>query len=198
MVRLLRFDSLIIKICLYYNNKKSYCMQQSKEVTEKPLSVLKPNAVNALAPMFLRNLFYFLIVSSIFYGFYWVIRFFSDLEFSIRQIILASLILSLLIVFLPLLIRIIILYNTSYYFYKTYLMKEFELFIIRTKSAPYSQIVNITSDISIWDRITNCGDVILHTAEDKTPDIVLSYIENPEKIEKNLYILISKQKTHHN
>ena len=77
-------------------------------------------------------------------------------------------------------------------------MKEFEFFIIRTKSAHYSHIVNITTDITIWDRITNCGDVILHTAEDKAPDVVLSFIENPEKIEKSIYRLISRQKTNRN
>ena len=173
-------------------------MKKSKVVPEKPLLVLRPNFINALVPIFLRNLFYFLIVSSILYGLYFALRSVMVLDFSIRQIILGLLILSVLIVFLPLIIKIIILFNSRYYFYKTYFMKEFEFFIIRTQSVPYTQIVNITTDISIWDRITKSGDIILHTAEDKAPDVVLSYILYPDKVEKSIYRMISRQKTQRN
>jgi|TARA_Y100000310_G_C20284967_1_gene624423 hypothetical protein len=77
-------------------------------------------------------------------------------------------------------------------------MKEFEFFIIRTQSVPYTQIVNITTDISIWDRITKSGDIILHTAEDKAPDVVLSYILYPDKVEKSIYRMVARQKTQRN
>lgn len=160
----------------------------------KSITVLKPSVVNALIPLFLRNLFYFLIIALILYGVYFTLRPIIALDFSTRQIINWLLILSVLVVFAPLLIQIVILLNTRYHFYDTYLKSEFKLVIIKSKSAPYSQIVNITTYLSIWDRLTKAGDITLHTAENKAPDIVLRYIKDPGKIERALYRLISKHR----
>ena len=70
---------------------------------------------------------------------------------------------------------------------------ESKLFKIEKKSLPYSQITNIDTQISLWDRITYSGDLIIHTADEKeTGDIHLLFLKNPIEIEKQIHLLILK------
>lgn len=162
---------------------------------QKPILTLKPDIVNALFPMLFRNISYSLIIAAIIYGFSFVLRAIDVINYSNRIIIFALIVFLLVISITPLIIRLIILANTKYYFFKSHVLKEFKFFSIRRHSLPYNKIVNITSHISVWDRICKAGDVILHTAENKNPDLVLSYVNAPRKIERGLYNLISKQHT---
>ena len=43
--------------------------------------------------------------------------------------------------------------------------------------------MNLTMNVTIWDRICKAGDLTIHTAEDKEPDMVLRYVKHPEKLE---------------
>ena len=82
------------------------------------------------------------------------------------------------------------LHFTTYYFHDDHVISEIKFLSIKRHSLPYSKITNITSNISIWDRICNAGDLVLYTAEDKAPDLKLKHIADPEKIEKHIFSLI--------
>jgi len=112
------------------------------------------------------------------------------MELTIKQIIYPLIIALFVILIISLLIKIVILSSTKYYFFNNHITSEFKLIIIKRHSVPYHQIVNIRTDISLWDRFCKAGDIVLHTAEDKDPDLVLNYIKDPEKIERAIYNMI--------
>jgi len=152
---------------------------------DKPLFTLKPNVINALFPLVMKNLLYFSIVSIIFSlsrNLFSPISYINDNKFWIFFALA-------LIFLIPLLIKIIILYNIKYYFYKTHVVYEFEFIYIKKLSLPYHQIANISTKISLWDRLCNAGDIILYTPEDVGPNLVLQFIKEPHKIEKMIYQL---------
>ena len=159
---------------------------------EKPLLILKPSLVNAILPTFLRNLFYAFILVLILFGIAIVLETFNIVDYPNKVLWLLGLLLVISIG--SVLVKIINLFNTSYYFFKTHVSREFEFFTVKKQSAPYSQIVNISVDISIWDRVCNAGDITLHTAEDVAPDLILHFIKEPEKIERGIYNLIHRVK----
>lgn len=161
---------------------------------EKPLLILKPSIPNALIPIFLRYLFLSLIPALILYGLIISLKIFNFVDFPNKKIIYWLVILLFIILIMLLFIRVIILTSTKYYFFKTNVLSEFRLIIIRRHSVPYNQIVNIKTNISLWDRFCKAGDIILHTAEDTDPDLTLSYIKDPEKIEKSIYHAIYSYK----
>ena len=157
---------------------------------DKPLLVLKPGVVNALLPTLVKNLFIIGILS----GVYFLLGSIELINKSSTNMLFGLLCILLVYFTLRLVIKLIILYNTKYFFFQTNVVREFELVIVRRHSTPYNQIVNITSHVSLWDRLCKAGDITLHTAEDRLPDLVLHYIDDPEKIEKDLYELIQKSK----
>ena len=162
---------------------------------EKILFEIKPSAINALFPLFLKNLFYnslwglglaliLIILKATIYT-NWTFTFILIL--TITAIILISLLLNLG--------NFISLKTTTYKFYKTRIVIEKKILSLKTRSAHYSHIVNTNLEISIWDRMINAGDLILHNAEDSsTGDIKLLFIKNPQKIEKKIHDLIAKNK----
>ncbi|GEM_PF-2442085 len=165
---------------------------------ENPALILKPNLMNALFPTLIKNTFYSSIIILVLSSGIYLASLFKliDQQFEITtKLILSIIFITLVIACIPLIIKIIILYNTKYYFYHGHLISEFELFIVKRHSVPYNKIVNIQLKVSLWDRICNSGNLILHTAEDKTEDIHLNYIKNPTKIEHYIYELIHKIKT---
>lgn len=162
---------------------------------EKPLLILKPSIINALVPSIAKTLFYILVLSIVLYGFFWVIEEFNVLNKDLFGIYLWLIFGLTILLSIPIVIKLIILNNSQYFFYKTHVVSEFELFFVRRHSTPYHQIVNITSQVSLWDRLCKAGDVTLHTAEDRLPDLVLHYIQEPNKIESTLYEMIHQYKT---
>lgn len=146
---------------------------------EKALLNLKPNLVNALIPVVLRNLLWALVVSFVLFIF-----------LSLKIVIIV-----LFVIFLvPLAIQIILLSSTTYHFFKTRVVSEFKFVMIKRTSVHYNNIVRIATNISIWDRMCKAGDITLHTAEDRTPDLVLKFIDKPRKVENIINGLIRKYK----
>ena len=102
---------------------------------------------------------------------------------------------TIILALLPTFIRAFLNTRRTYYFYDTHVVSEFDFFIKDRVSCPYHQITNIDINISFWDRLTDAGDIILHTAEDNADDIVIRYIRNPQKIEEHIYNLMQKYGT---
>lgn len=153
----------------------------------KPLRVLKPYLLNALVPSLVKNLVYSLPIL--------IIGYFLLYYFKIRTFLnFGLLILVFFIVFMvPLIIKLVILHFTKYYFFEDRVVSEFKFIVFRSHAATYRSIVEVKLDISLWDRICKSGSLLIHTAENKSRDLALKYIKNPVKIEKGLYKLINKQ-----
>lgn len=167
----------------------------------KALLTLKPHMSNALIPLFIRNLVYSFIIVTGFYGLIYltqIIGVFHIVTFNAMEFYLIFLISLFLVAFIPLSWKIIILYNTQYFLFSDRIEKNFELLVVRTKSVNYDKIIDITIDISIWDRICRSGDIIFHTAEDKSPELKMSFIKHPERVEDLIYTIIQKNKNNPN
>ncbi len=164
----------------------------SKELTEKAKLTLKPHLTNALLPLFLKNLVYSagititLLLIAFVLELFNIIQINNKIPWSIAIIIILSTI--------SVIYKWTTLMSINYHFYKTHIIKEFKLLYIKREYVPYSQIANITIDISLWDRICSAGDIKIHTSDDSV-DITLKYIENPEKVEKKIYALVNKAKS---
>ncbi|MFH1591438.1 MAG: PH domain-containing protein [archaeon] len=159
---------------------------------EQPHLVIKPDIPNALVPQFAKYAalgiiaLLLLLLAGIDQLFSGIMIFGSPI--TIFYICLGSFILVLLWVG----IASLFLHSTTYSFYDDYVLKEFKFLVIKRASVPYSQIVNLTTVISIWDRLSKAGDIVLHTAEDRTPDVVLKYVNRPEGVEREIHAMIRK------
>ncbi len=96
----------------------------------------------------------------------------------------------LALTFLSISIKFTTLKLTKYIFYENNAVKDFKFIIINRRSVMYDRITNITLKVSLWDRITGAGKIILHTGDDELPDIIMKYIKDPAKIEELIYSLI--------
>jgi hypothetical protein len=147
----------------------------------------KPSAINSLIPELIKNMLYaFIYIAPIFLGDFFIKRFNLYPEINQSYFYLAFIIISLI----PTLLKAFTLGFTTYYFLEDHVYSEFKFIAINRHSLPYNKITNITTNISIWDRMTNAGDVILHTAEDKHSDLTLKYINNPDELEKFIYQML--------
>jgi len=164
---------------------------------EKELMVLKPNILNAIIPVFVKNLGYACILGGVAFGLYWLIFTFGTFDYPINQVLQWFIFFLLIFPAIPAMLRLIVLYNTKYIFFDTYIVSEFEFLRVKRHSTPYHQIVNIISKVSIWDRFCGTGDVTMHTAEDRLPDLTLFYVKNPDIIERKLYEMVRREKKIH-
>ncbi|MBL7051763.1 MAG: PH domain-containing protein [Nanoarchaeota archaeon] len=163
---------------------------------EKLLFELDPNAINALLPTILKNLFYLILILIPIIIIIFLINLFFPIELTYLLIIASIMILAIFIIPIIIEIKTILkIYATSYKFYKTHIVVVKKIFGIKTNTVPYSKITNINTEISFWDRIVNCGDIILYTAEQSEEgNIKLLYIKDPVKMEKKIHNLILSHK----
>ena len=161
---------------------------------EKPWAI-KPSIPNAILPNLLRNFFYAIVIGLVVYGIAWLLRFFKLIPYS--DLTIKSTIISLAAIFaiIPLLVKIIVLYNTTYYIFKTHIVSEMEFIKVIKHTVPYSQITDMAVDVSIWDRICRAGDIVLHTGNEQRPSLKLQYIKNVQDVERIIHSKISKGKT---
>lgn len=155
----------------------------------------KPRIIVAILPLFLKNLIYAIPISFIFYALYFLINSFIKFNIQTKTLIFWLIIFTSIIAIIPLIKKIINLAYTKYKFYKTHLVSEVKIINIKRQSVPYHQIINITVNMGVWNRIWNTGDLIIRTAEENYPNIILKYIKNPHKIESSIHHLILKSKS---
>ena len=155
--------------------------------------ILKPNIVNGIIPIFLKNFTDSFLIVLLIGGVSFLLKELGVIKYTNSSIITGLIILLFVMSLFSVLFKILLISNTRYYFYKTHVVSDFQLIKIKRMSVPYNQIVNITVDVSLWDRLCNAGDIIIHTAEDKAPDLTLFYIKNPKKMELSIYKMIHKK-----
>jgi hypothetical protein len=161
---------------------------------DRPFLILKPDIFNYLIPELLKNtLVVSPIVLLIYFIFVGILKIGIIRETSFGIIYPIVIVISIAAV-IPLFIKSFFLQTTTYYFYSTYVVSEFNFLIIKRHSVPYHQITDITLNISIWDRICHSGDIVLLTAEETSPNLILFYVKNPEKIEHCIYSLVYKHR----
>ena len=95
------------------------------------------------------------------------------------------------VLLIPFVWTIIMLSRTVYRFGSVSVTREFSLISVRRLTVPYDKIVHLKTRISLWDRISGAGDIIIHTAENNAPDLTLRFIPKPQKVEE---WLIAKMK----
>lgn len=163
--------------------------------SKKELLTLRPSLLNALVPELTKKFLYGLIVGAALLLLYFILSFFkvNYLPSSFQKTMLLLAVVVAGFTFVPLLAKLIILRNTFYHFYVDHVISEFKFFIVRRHSLPYSQMVKMVVEISVWDRLCRAGDIAIFTAEDKHPDVILKYIRNPQKIEQSLYRLMRRK-----
>ena len=155
--------------------------------------VLKPSLLNGLIPIAIRKVPKAFIITVVIGVLALFFRLIKVLPFTYSLIFFLLIIIFLILTFIPLAIDFFTLLFTKYIFFKDHVIFEFKFLVVKRRSVPYSQIVGIQTNISIWDRICNAGDIVLYTAEDKAPEIVLYYIRNPLHVEKHLYSVMGKR-----
>jgi len=151
---------------------------------EKPLLILKPSIINALVPTIIKNAVYSLVIVVVLYG---VAMLFELGGYMLPNAIFLLIVLWVVLIVGSVAFKIIGLLATNYYFFRHHVQREYKLFVLKIHSIPYNQITNISTHISVWDRICRAGDIILYTAEDVGPNLILHYIKDPAKIERNIY-----------
>ena len=161
---------------------------------EEEILILKPSVINALVPVFAKNLLYAILLGSVAFGLFWLLITFGTVDYRIEQTIIWLIMFLIIFPTIPTFLNLILLHNTKYIFYKTHIVSEFELIKVKRHSTPYHQIVNVTSHVSIWDRFCRAGDLTMHTAEDNLPDLTLFYVRYPENIESKIYEMIRQNK----
>ncbi|MBN2566691.1 PH domain-containing protein [Candidatus Woesearchaeota archaeon] len=164
---------------------------------QRPLAVLRPSIANAILPQFLKNLSWSFLATLAAFAVLSIFRLFNVMGwFGMGAVpfMLGIVALWLLLALIPLLIRIIYLSNVTYHFYPSHLLSEFRFLSVKRFSIPYSQIVNVSVNVSLWDRLTGNGDMIIHSAENNAPDMYLYSVRNPEKVEQWLYSMIQRQR----
>lgn len=154
----------------------------------------KPKIIVALLPTFLRNILYAIPFTIVLFGIYYIIDIFANFELQNEVILFGIITFILIISILPLIAKIVIMTSTRYLFYKTHVVSEIRLIKVKRQSMPYHQIINLSVHVNLWNRLWNTGDIILHTAEESAPDLILSYIYNPSEIENSIYRMINSSK----
>jgi uncharacterized membrane protein YdbT with pleckstrin-like domain len=164
-------------------------------MNKKGPRVIKPSIVNALFPVFLRNFFYVLLIGLPIFGLAILLNYLDIFSSAIWVLSLYYFGGAFILSILTETWNIILLWATTYTFDHSHIKIERKIFSIKTKTVPYKHIVNTNTVISLWDRISNAGDVILHTAEStEAGDIKLLFIKNPLEVEKEIHSLILKKK----
>lgn len=160
---------------------------------EKPILILRPSVVNALFPSMMKSIGISLVVTAFIYGIAFLLNLLNIINLTMKFTILSILIPFVIIALIPFTVLLIILRCTTYFFYHSNITKQFKLVIIKKHSVLYNQITNLKIQISLWDRLTNAGDIVMHTAE-HSDDLTLKFIPNTEEIEHKIYNLIRASK----
>jgi len=170
---------------------KIFCEgQKMHEKYDKPLFVLKPDLMNSLVPEFFFSSFRAAVLTGLVYAVFFFFGLFEKLDMAEYQKIIYPIVVVLVLSLPQLLYRGFILMMTKYSFYNTHIVYDFSFIIIRKFSVPYHQITNVSLNITIWDRLTKSGNIVIHTADDTTPDLHLNYVSNPEVVERRIYELV--------
>lgn len=155
---------------------------------EKPVFVLKPSLVNAIIPMFMKNLIKSLVICLPIFAISAVLSSVGIITLGMDALFVIFIIALSFMAVIPLIFVMAILHFTTYYFFSNYAVSEFKFIMRKAYSVSYRNVINVSLSMSLWDRFCRAGDIIIHTAgESDDPDLTLKYIKEPRKIEQMIY-----------
>lgn len=158
---------------------------------EKPIFVLKPSIINAIIPMFMKNIVKSLFICLPIFVISLVLSSMGILVLGVDTLVILLIVAVAALSFFPLIFLVAVLHFTTYYFYSNYAVSEFKFIIRKAYSVSYRNVINVSLHMSLWDRLCRAGDIILHTAgESDDPDLTLKYIKEPKKIEQMIYKMV--------
>ncbi len=83
--------------------------------------------------------------------------------------------------------KIFRLTRMTYIFDKDHFEKRYDFLNSETESIEYKKIARIDLDKSVWDKITDAADIIVHTASERDPDVILEYVRDAEEVRQFLH-----------
>lgn len=151
---------------------------------------LKPSALNATAPIFLKKLFkYSLAAIPIYYVVIWL-----SLNINYQALLLSLICIVVLASALETKPALIHLHYTTYVFFDTHVLVKSGILSKQRNTMPYNHISRVVNNSSLWDRITNASDITLKsTKHDENQDVTLKSVKNAEEVEHKIYALLKKQ-----
>ncbi|PLW79773.1 hypothetical protein C0585_06090 [Candidatus Woesearchaeota archaeon] len=155
-----------------------------------PLFILKPNLANGMIPIFVKRFFFYVSIILPLFIILLILKKFTNIGPSSATLSTYMIIIGILIVSFSMIRQIIIYYNSTYFFYEDSIKYEFEFINIKEKILPFKLITRLDTDISLWDRITKSGDIIIYSANDSKPDLRLAYIKDIDEIRYRIEKLI--------
>jgi len=164
-------------------------------MNEEPLLVLRPSFVNAFLPTLIKYILKIIFYIAVPIGAIYIsLNVLQQTKMNVAIVMILFFLGSITLAILSLIIKVFVFTpKVEYRFYKHHLEVESKLLQIKKKSVPYNKITNINSEISLWDRMTNSGDLVIHTAdENETGDIKILFLKNPLDLEKKIHALIVK------
>lgn len=152
----------------------------------KPLYTYQPNLVTSLLPNFFRNLTASILLAGLIVMIVYGLNLVGITSLPLLLISFWLGIGAILLALLPLFLDILIFKNTTYNVYETHITYEYDFITQKKYTAQHNQIVNIRMNVNVWDRLTGCGDIIIHTADDTENDLRLKHVKNPETVQKTI------------
>jgi len=164
---------------------------------ERIREVIKPYIPNAIIPRFLSTLLYASVLVFVTLLMFSLVQPFLAFEFTARQIIAFGITVTLLITIISLLEEFIKLVNTEYRFNEEDIEIYYKFFTQHSRSIAYDHIIEVKSYQSMWDRITNSGNIMLATGIDDQVDFSLNHIKDVEEKREMLQNFIKEAKAEH-
>ena len=158
---------------------------------EKPLYAMKPSIINAVVPNAARNILISAIIALPGASLWFLVR--KSLPWTFGQAFALVFIAFAVVLNLKELWNAVCIWNTTYYFYRNHLVHEFELFKEERISILYEKINNVKSNLSLWDRMCNAGDLEIFLKDSHPPVFTLLYVKYPAEIESKLHQLIRQR-----
>ena len=152
--------------------------------------VIKGHLINAFLPDFLKHFFWNTLFFLFLYGVYLVAKHFLNLHYDFWLIvggISFTLIFSIFKIFNDL-VKVL---NTSYNFYANHFEINYKFFTEKIHSVSYNQITDIQIRKTLWDRMCNVGDIIIHTSNDEYYEsnmkaVILKDVKDPDIIKEEI------------
>ena len=162
---------------------------------------LKSNIFNALFLQFIHQIIFNLLWFSPLLLLYFLAEYIFKLEYQ-NEAIFFVLVLTLLYSILKISKKLFIILITIYNFTSSTIEKQSGFISKQSHSIHYSQITDIELSQTLWDRVCNVGDLVVHTANDGYVDksikgsMILKDIKNPKQLKQTMFVRMSESKHH--
>lgn len=161
--------------------------------------VIKSNMFNALFLELIKQFFVNFVFFLPLFVIYLVVEYLLELNYQ-NQAIFSLIFLTLIFSLFKISSKLITIVTTYYIFTPSSMEKATGIISKKSHSLHYSQITDIELSQTLWDRMCNVGDLIIHTANDeyvtkhKKGSLILKDIKKPQQLKRQIIGKISPHK----